>query len=228
MAALAPNASLGVLADILHAAAVLGPDAWGGGEPSKKTGGDRSLGSDLHELFTLLRQRNVQYLLVGGVALLKYVDGRNTDDIDLLLSIASLEKLPEISINDRNRDFARGKFKSVRVDLRLTENPLFRIVQEKHATTHRFAEIDVPCATVEGLILLKLYALPSLYRQGDGQRIGLYEADIFMLCQRHHPDVGSLLEVLRAHLDQGSIVDLRNIMTDIQKRIERVEKAKGS
>lgn len=46
------------------------------------------------ELFKVLRERRVNYALVGGIALLKYVQGRNTEDIDLILSVRSLKKLP--------------------------------------------------------------------------------------------------------------------------------------
>jgi len=37
-------------------------------------------------LFRLLSERRIRYLLVGGVALLRYVPGRNTEDVDLLLA----------------------------------------------------------------------------------------------------------------------------------------------
>jgi hypothetical protein len=234
MATLASRAPLSSLADILHAAAVVGPDAWGDGRSdsnklpvNSKDSGGPNLSGDLAELFSLLQRRSVAYLLVGGVALLRYVDGRNTHDVDLLLSIASLERIPEITIKDRNKDFASGAFKSVPVDLLLTDNPLFKLVQEKYATVHRFAEIDVPCATVEGLILLKLYALPSLYRQGDGQRIGLYENDIFMLCERHRPDAAALLQVVQPFVDEGAFVELGNILAEISSRISRIDRAKG-
>jgi hypothetical protein len=73
-----------------------------------------------------------------------------------------------------------------------------------------------------------MYALPSLYRQGDGQRIGLYENDIFMLCQRYRPDTVPLLNKMRLYLDEGAIGELENILSDIQKRIDRIERAKGN
>lgn len=48
------------------------------------------------ELFTLLKQREVRPVLVGGIALLQYIQGRNTEDIDLILAVSSLKKPPEI------------------------------------------------------------------------------------------------------------------------------------
>jgi hypothetical protein len=55
------------------------------------------------------------------------------------------------------------------------------MVQRRYATIKPFRERDIPCATVAGLLLLKLYALPSLYRQGSFARVGLYENDIATL-----------------------------------------------
>ena len=118
---------------------------------------------DALDLFRLLAERRVEYLLVGGLAMLTYIKGRNTKDVDLLMSVGALEKLPELAVEDRNDFFARGKFKSVQVDLLLTINPLFKIVAERFATKHSFEELTVPTATVEGMILLKLFALPSLF-----------------------------------------------------------------
>jgi len=37
---------------------------------------------DLFDLFDLLDQRDIDYVLVGGIAMLAYVDGRNTQDIN--------------------------------------------------------------------------------------------------------------------------------------------------
>lgn len=229
MTTLALNDSLGAVAHILRAAQVLGPDGWGGeGRRARRVaaGEEPELSRDLLQLFTLLRDRQVPYLLVGGVALLKYIDGRNTEDIDLLLSLESLQRLPEILVAERNRDFARGKYRSIPVDVLLTENPLFHLVQQRYSTQHRFLEMDVSCATVEGLLLLKLYALPSLYQQGDGQRIALYEADITMLCQRYRPPTEPLLMTLEPFLAAGQIDELRRILVEVEQRIQRMESKK--
>ena len=37
-------------------------------------------------LFDLLEKRGVDYVLVGGIAMLVYVAGRNTQDVDLIVS----------------------------------------------------------------------------------------------------------------------------------------------
>src|SRR6266545_7531030 len=55
--------------------------------------------------FALLRERQIECVLVGGIALLQYVEGRNTEDIDLIMSLASLEQLPELRLETRDKDF---------------------------------------------------------------------------------------------------------------------------
>lgn len=70
--------------------------------------GDDLLYSVRH-LFDLLDERRVNYVLVGGVALLQYVEGRNTQDIHLLMALSALDKLPEIESKSQDNDFARGE-----------------------------------------------------------------------------------------------------------------------
>ena len=82
-------------------------------------------------LFALLEKKQIKYLLVGGVALLQYVEGRNTEDIDLIMDVNDLKRLPEIKITGQDENFARGKFGEVRIDILQTRNPLFEKVREK-------------------------------------------------------------------------------------------------
>ena len=133
---------------------------------------DSALLEAVDRLFALLEERQIDYLLVGGIALLQYVEGRNTEDIDLIMSLSSLERLPELRKVGQEDDFARADFAGLQIDLLLISNPLFDEVHRRHATRQRFAEREIPCATPEGLVLLKLYALPSLYRQGNVTRRG--------------------------------------------------------
>ena len=116
------------------------------------------------QLFTLLHERQIDYLLVGGVAMLQYVQGRNTEDIDLIISVSSLKHCPKLLFISQENNFARGTFATLQIDFLLTRNPFFAMVQRRYATIRPFRERDIPCATVEGLLLLKLYALPSTIR----------------------------------------------------------------
>lgn len=231
-ATLAPGASLRRIAEIVRHAVLLGPDAWTGGSPLGEKGNPSARPNllptdrDMVELFTLLGERGIAYLLVGGIAMLRYVEGRNTEDVDLLMSLPSVKQLPEITIEEQSDFFIRGRFRSVRVDVLLTTNAVFAEVQQSFGTRHRFAELEVPTATPAGLILLKLYALPSLYRQGLFDRISVYEGDIASLIQRHQRDVTPLLQRLQPHLEPGDLAELHKIIHDIQARIARFEQFK--
>jgi hypothetical protein len=219
---------LSSVAEILMGARWLGAEAWDNTALTSMTESEiiSFVSKDVQDFFTLLAQRHIPYVLVGGVALLRYIEGRNTRDIDLLLSIQSFKKIPEFTIVQEDRPVIRAIFRKIPVDLLLTEDPLFKLVSRSYATTHRFQEVAVPCATVEGLLLLKLYALPSLYRQGNTQRIALYETDILMLLDRHPVPTEPLLQILAPFIDEGAVVELRKIIDDIRARIARTKQTK--
>lgn len=182
---------------------------------------------DALDLFRLLAERRAEYLLVGGVAMLTYVNGRNTRDVSLLMSAATLAQIPELVLEDKNDFFARAKFRSVQVDLLLTQNPLFKIVAEKFAAKHRFAELEVPAVTVEGLIVLKLYALPSLYRQMDLDRAAIYETDITMLIARHSPELEPLIALVHQHVEAGDKKELEKIISECRERAKLLRQRAG-
>lgn len=192
----------------------------------KRAGYSDMLIETVAHFFSLLREREIEHVLVGGIALLQYVEGRNTDDIDLIMTLSSLERIPELIVESLDEDFARGHFGDLRVDVLLTSNPLFDEVRRRHSTAQRFVEQDIPCTTVEGLILLKLYAMPSLYRQGNFVRVGLYENDVATLLQAHNPPVKPLLDELSHHLSEADTQEVSQIVTEIQQRISRFEERK--
>lgn len=187
-----------------------------------------SLIGTVDRLFALLHERRIDYLLVGGVALLQYVEGRNTEDVDLIVAVSDLERLPELEVANEDASFARGGFDGLRIDLLLTRNPLFDEVKKRHATTGSFVERDIPCATVEGLLVLKLYALPSLYRQGNFARVGLYENDVATLIQAYRPPLEPLFDELKDHLSPTDLAAVRGIVTEILQRIERFQGESGA
>jgi hypothetical protein len=185
----------------------------------------------VEQLFTMLTEREIDYLLVGGVALLSYIKGRNTQDIGLILAKLDLNRLPEISLTDENQDFARGMFQDLQIDLRLTQNGLFNQVKQNYATARQFGALlrryrkgrTLTCATVEGLLLLKFYALPSLYRQGDFNRVSIYENDILQLLLSHQAQLPPLLKVLERYLSATDLQEIQSIAADIQDRIARFQ-----
>ncbi len=72
-------------------------------------------------------------------------------------------------------------------------------------------------------MLLKLYALPSLYRQGDFVRVGLYENDIATLMQAYQPDLDALLTVLARYVSATDLVALQEIVSDLRQRLVRFQ-----
>jgi hypothetical protein len=179
---------------------------------------------DAMALFHALKDARLEYLLAGGIAMLTYVQGRNTKDVDLLMAAADARRIPDILIEEENEFFASGRFRGVRVDLLLTRNPLFEAVARNCATVHRFAELNVPAVTVEGLILLKLYALPSLYRQLDWDRIYVHESDIQQLLARYRPPVDGLVQFLTPHMIESDINELRRFLVEAAERIAEIER----
>lgn len=207
------------IGQVMRDAVVFDPRHW----PAAAMQAD-SLPLAVADLFGLLHQRRIAYLLVGGVAMLQYVEGRNTEDIDVVMALASLKRLPEIVVEHQDADFARSRFGNLCIVILLTRNPLFRKVQRQFATRRRFAEQDVHCATVEGMLLLKLYALPSLYRQGQFTRVSIYETDIATLVHDYRPDMEQLLAELAEHLPATDLKAVREIVLEINTRIERFDK----
>ena len=59
-------------------------------------------------LLEALEHDAIPHVLVGGLALLQYVDGRNTRDIDLILAVEDLPRLPGFVLRERNEWFGTG------------------------------------------------------------------------------------------------------------------------
>ncbi|MDZ4658863.1 MAG: hypothetical protein SH868_14905 [Bythopirellula sp.] len=170
-------------------------------------------------LFDLLEERQVEYVLVGGIAMLVYVEGRNTQDIDLIVARKDLAKLPEIRIEEENPEFARGWLEDLRVDFLFPRNKLFERVRKDFSLNKPFAGRDIPCATVEGLLLLKLFALPSLYRQARFDRVRTYQKDIADLVAGYHPATAPLLKELSLHVLPSDLDEIKKIVNQIEQEI---------
>jgi hypothetical protein len=176
------------------------------------------------DLFDLLSARGIGYLLVGGIALLSYVEGRNTEDIHVILAGADLERLPELVVESQDVNFARATYRGLRVDILLSRNPFFDHVRRQYATEREFSGRRIAVVAPEGLILLKFYALPSLYRQGDFERVALYETDLVMLLHRYPASVETIMQTLSAYLAPSDVQSLRDIYAELEGRIRRYTK----
>lgn len=180
-----------------------------------------SLIQSVQDFFTILEQRKIDYVLVGGIAILHYVEGRNTQDLDLLMAVSSLEKLPEWKVSRQDMYFVRANYQELQIDIWLPQNPLFRKVHSQYSKVQKFLDRNIPLATVEGLLLLKLYALPFLYRQGNFARVEIYENDIATLLHYYQPDTSSLLNELSNYVNENDFAEIRGVVSDIQNRIKR-------
>lgn len=180
----------------------------------------------VEQLFLLLEEREIGYLLVGGIALLSYVDGRNTQDVDFIISKPELEQLPEIVLESENQDFARGDFSGLQIDFLLTQNKLFKLVRQSFVNEQTFGSRRIRTVTVEGLLLLKLYALPSLYRQGNFDRVSIYESDILLLLLNYSVSLEPLLNILRKYVLASDLEEIQATIADIQNRIRRLERSR--
>lgn len=204
------------IGDVIRNAVVFNIKNWLGGAMNSD-----SLFQSVQDFFTLLEQRHIDYVLVGGIAILHYIEGRNTQDLDVLMAVSSLEKLPELKVASRDMYFVRAGYHELQIDILLTQNPLFKRVHGHHSKVEKFLDRDIPLATVEGLLLLKLYALPSLYRQGNFARVGIYENDIATLLHYYQPDMSSLLDELSKYVNENDLAEIKGVATDIQNRIKR-------
>lgn len=204
------------IGDVIRNAVVFNVKNWLGGTMNYD-----SLTQSVQDFFAILEEREIDYVLVGGIAILYYVEGRNTQNLDLLMAVSSLDKLPELHITSQDMYFARANYGELQIDLLLTQNPLFKKVHNEYSKVQKFLDRNIPLATVEGLLLLKLYALPSLYRQGNFARVGIYENDIATLLHYYQPDTDALLSEMSKYLTETDFEEIIGVVSDIQKRLKR-------
>gem|GEM_PF-5821834 len=106
---------------VIRNAVVFNVRNWSGG-----TMNSDSLIPSVQDFFAILERREIDYVLVGGIAILHYVEGRNTQDLDLLMAVSAPEKLPELKISSQDMCFIRANYNELQIDVLLTQNPLFK------------------------------------------------------------------------------------------------------
>jgi len=111
------------IGDVIRNAVVFNIKNWLGGMMNSD-----SLIQSVQDFFTILEQRKIDYVLVGGIAILHYVEGRNTQDLDVLMAASSLEKLLGLKVASQDMYFVRASYNELQIDILLTQNPLFRKV----------------------------------------------------------------------------------------------------
>lgn len=172
-------------------------------------------------LFDLLESRKIEFIVVGGMAMLQYVEGRNTRDVHLIVQPTATEWIPELVLISEDQDFARADFHGVPLDFLKTSNPVFEEVRSKHSAPVRFGNREVRVATPFGLFLLKCYALPSLYRQGEFRRADIYEDDLLALLRGFEIDEETVFARLAPHMLATDIASIREIVSDVRSRLAK-------
>jgi hypothetical protein len=182
---------------------------------------EQNISKSVGEFLDDMANARINFVIVGGIAMLAYIHGRNTQDIDLIAALADLQKISDLKLTYQDRDFARAEYRGLQIDILKTENKLFDLVRHEYTTQNEIEHRNIKIATPEGLVLLKLFALPSLYRQGIFDRVALYETDISMLMQRYPMNRNDLITILKPFLSETDIQSLPEILSDIEKRIRR-------
>lgn len=175
----------------------------------------------VEQLFSRLEETRVAYTLVGGIAMLAYIEGRNTVDIDFIMGRLDADAIGLV-VAQEDQNFARASFQGIQVDLLLSDNPLFQAVQSNYAQVVEFSGRSVQVATPLGLCILKLFALPSLYRQGQFSRAALYETDILQLTLEYTVDLRQAVQAVAPHVLASDRAELNSISADIIQRIQRM------
>lgn len=203
------------IAEILYHGIAFDPKNWGNGVVPE----DAAAGGE--KLLDVLDQSGIDYTLVGGLALLTYFEGRNTQDIDLIARLEDLQGISGFTTEAVNDLFAKCRYRGLRVDVLRRESPVFKMVAEKFVEKRKFGSREVPTASVEGMMLLKLFALPSLYRQFQMDKVFIYEADLGSLLNHQAVATEPLLKLLKPHVLKEDIEELRTTIADIERKLQR-------
>jgi hypothetical protein len=182
---------------------------------------DSQLPQDVNAFLDTLQSAGVDYMIVGGIALLQYIEARNTEVIDVILSLTDSDKIQGLVLEEVNEFSARGKFGLLTVDILRSESPFFRYVQERHGVDGFFLNRSLHTASAKGLALLKLYALPSLYRQHQHTRVHIYEADLQSLILHGQFKNEELLSELIDFMSPNDIHELSKILVEFEQHRSR-------
>ena len=166
----------------------------------------------------LLGELDIDFCIVGGIAYLAYIEDRNTKDLEILISIAELDKiLPFVEITSEDANFANVEFENLRIDFLKTSNSLFRYIKENETTVYEFAEGEFPIATIEGLILIGFDAIIDLYQKGNFNKIIRYESDLQFLTINYDVDWQEIWKISEKFFTNGHIGEFQKMVAVWQK-----------
>ena len=178
---------------------------------------------DFLRLIELLETKGIDYALVDGVAMMAIAPGsRATDDYDFIGQRRDFENIDELAQVSADQNFGRYRHNKTIVDTLFIENPVFAYALKNYQANCAIAGKTIRSLSPSGIALLKLYALPSLYLQGQHIRVATYEQDLEVLfIVDSKIDEDSLLNFLKKHLAESQIAELKNTCREIRQKLSR-------
>ena len=179
--------------------------------------------NDFLKLIELLEIKGIDYALVGGVAMMAIApEVRATDDYNFIGQRSDFDSLGELSKVSSDKNFGRYRHNATIVDMLFVENPVFAHALNTYQADCVIAGKTIRSLSPSGIALLKLYAIPSLYLQGQHVRVATYEQDLEVLFIVD-PDINedALLTFLNKHLVQSQVTELKNTCEEIRKKLSR-------
>lgn len=184
-----------------------------------------NLPKSVDEFLKLLSRNEIEIVIVGGIALLSYMQDRNTQDLDLIISPADFRKISaSLKVIEADDDFANCEtFDGLKVDFLFTDNAIFNYVKKAFCQKRIYREGSFYVATVEGLVLMKLYAWADLYLNGNvfNDKYLLtkslrYKNDIEILLLNYEIDLIPLKKILKKNLKASKFGLVENLIKQLQ------------
>lgn len=174
-----------------------------------------------------LDRQNANYALVGGVALIAATENaRPTVDIDFLTSASAFANLPDAELVSQDDNFARYQLPDgTYIDLLLISNPVFRVALKDYSTVVQLGDLSVRSLSPEGLFALKLYAMPSLYRQGNFAKFSIYESDLFrLLLGNRDINCDRALRIAALDLLPSDVAEMQTIIQEQKEKVANLDR----
>ena len=169
-----------------------------------------NLPQSVDKFLKLLSENDIEIVIVGGIALLSYMQDRNTQDLDLIVSRSDFRKISaSLKVVESDESFANCEtFDGLKVDFLFTDNAIFNYVKKAFCQKASYREGSFFIATVEGLVLMKLYAWADL--QFNGRLFNdkylltkslRYKNDIEVLLLNYEVNLTPLEKILKKNLE---------------------------
>ncbi len=206
--------------EIIYSANAFNPQNWIDGYKMNP----ENLPKSVDNFLKLLAQNKIEMVIVGGIALLSYMQDRNTQDLDLIISKADFYKIsPFLEVLEADDNFANCEtFDGLKVDFLFTDNAIFSYVKKVFCQKRVYQEGSFFIATVEGLVLMKLYAWADLYLNGNLfedkyllTKSLRYKNDIEVLLLNYEINLAPLERILKKNLEPAKFDLVENLIKEL-------------